>query len=126
MPEHISITEAARRFGVSDRSIRNWVRWGWIEANRVIIEGRAHQLLSVDKLQALIKERGLQEHTGKPEHSGMTIDIAELKRELQRLADTISNLENKIEDLEARLSELERARDAPSAPTRQIIAPRVK
>lgn len=126
MPEHISITEAARRFGISDRTLRNWVRWGWIEADRVIIEGRAHQLLSADKLQALIKERGLQEHTGKPEYSGMTNDIAEFKNELQRLAGAISNLENTMESLNARLSVLEQARDAPSAPPRQIIAPRVQ
>lgn len=130
MPEHISITNAARRFNISDKTLRNWVRWGWIEASRVIIDGRAHQLLSVEKLQALIKERGLQEHTGKPENSGMTIDIVEIKEELQRLAGAIFDLENRmhslIESLNARLSGLERARDAPSAPPRQIIAPRAQ
>jgi len=51
MPKVISVAEAAERLGVSDRTIRRWIREGRLKPYRVM--GDARRFVAADEVEAL-------------------------------------------------------------------------
>lgn len=94
MPEYLNATEAARRYPVSERTIRKWIDKGVLNAPIERVNGVKQYAISTDELEAVLMRRNT---TGTlPEQSGTL------------LIDRIAALEQRVSELEAIVQALQR------------------
>ena len=63
--EHITLTEASRRYHISERTLRKWIRHQDLPAQEVMIERRKYWQIEVDELERVIEAKHavtVQEH----------------------------------------------------------------
>ncbi|MBO0794405.1 MAG: hypothetical protein J2P36_26115 [Ktedonobacteraceae bacterium] len=82
--ERISAIEAQRRFNVSEKTIRNWIKSGRLSTKDIIISGRRQHGILPSDIQLLLEERGMRRKT--PEPSGnQEHRIAQLEERVEKL-----------------------------------------
>src|SRR5690348_2617485 len=97
MPEYLSVVEASRRYLISEKTLRNWIKANILPADKVRLAGRLQYAINPAILEATMDDRNM---TAIPVRSGIkdsdTDSIAHIKA-----------LEQRLEALERRVSHLE-------------------
>lgn len=93
MPEYLSVVEASRRYLISEKTLRNWIKANILPADKVRLAGRLQYAINPAMLEATMNDRNM---TAIPVHSGITDSTTHIKA-----------LEQRLEALERRVSELE-------------------
>jgi excisionase family DNA binding protein len=98
MPKYISAVEAARRLGVNEKTVRNWVRSGALDAHKPA-QNRL-DILAADVEALRRKREGYQDETS---------DVSYLVARTEVLERKYADLERKYSELEQKYAELSSA-----------------
>lgn len=128
MVKFVNASEAARRIGVTDKTVRSWIIQGKLDAHHV---SKNRLAIAESDVERLARERRLyaSEHT--PNITALAARIEALERTLEELSERYRALEARIRDQETRepayISQLGITHEEP-AETRQnrTYAPREK
>lgn len=97
MPKYITATEAARRLGVTDKTVRTWVKDGKLDAHHVAKNKLAILAAEVEALRR--KRENYQDET--PDISHLVVRIAELERKCsdldQKYTELVASVAEKVE-----------------------------
>lgn len=92
MTEYLSLPEAAHRYNLSEKTLHNWINKRWLQADKMLVNGRNQYLIDTSKLETVIDERN------------MLAPIRARSSTSQNDTDAIA----RIEALEKRVAKLER------------------
>lgn len=101
MTDWLSVSEAARRYQVSDKSIRNWIKAKMLTPHKVRVNGKLQYAIDPAKLEEVMRERNM---TAIPIHSVPKPDTAAQEH--------IAHLEQRLDNVERRIAKLEQERYA--------------
>jgi len=101
MAKYITATEAARRLGVTDKTVRSWVRSGKLDAHKA--EKNRFDILASDVEALRRKRENYQDET--PDISLLVARIAELESKCVDLDQKYSDIERKYLELSSVVAE---------------------
>lgn len=96
MTNWLSVAEAARRYRVSDKGIRNWIKAGLLTPEKRRINGKLQYAIDPAALEAVMSERNM-----------IAVPI---RTKDEQAIERIARLEQRLEAVERRLSNLEQER----------------
>ncbi len=116
-PAYLSAREAARRLGVSDKTVRTWVRSGRVPGEESVRGFR----IPADAVEALAAERSadLGADTARPsadvaDGPHIQDQVADLRAHVADLRDQVSTKDRQISELHTLLAQAQRALPTPS------------
>lgn len=98
MTEWLSVAEAARRYRVSDKGIRNWIKAGLLTPEKRRLNGKLQYAIDPAALEKVMSERNM-----------IAVPI---RTKDEQAMEHIAHLEKRLADVERRLSLLEAQRYA--------------
>lgn len=114
MPERLSVTDAARRYLISEKSIRNWLKDGLLFAEKRRVNGKMQYAIDPKELEKVMQERNMVA-IPMPQTDDR---IAKLERHLYAAENAIAALRQRVEALEAKQRDTSHL--APSLPVVEV------
>lgn len=93
MPQgYLNVTEAARKYNITEKTIRSWITKRLLPAHTVVIRGMTQYAIAIADIEAVITERAMGQEEKK--------ETSSLEQEIRQ---RITNLEQRVSELERKL-----------------------
>jgi hypothetical protein len=123
MAEYISAMEASRRYHLSDKTIRKWIKSGKLPAQEQFIEGLRQYAISTDDIELLLIRRTTQRDGIYPADTGMSLleHLQEMEARLADVEEKLNSLTQLCEALKHRVDEREAHQIAPESVQQPLV-----